>query len=89
MNGNCHGKYSATFIVASHVNWGQLIKERICSSGSKFFPLRVDPTLERFSCPGRVIGSHKNCLPLKNYELLPIHFKCGIVHNEKKSVVSG
>ena len=24
--------------------WGQLLKERICSWRSKFFPLRVDPT---------------------------------------------
>ena len=25
------------------LKWGLLIKERICSSRSKFFPLRVDP----------------------------------------------
>ena len=34
------------FMVVSHINWGQLIKERICSSESKFFLLRVDPFSE-------------------------------------------
>ena len=29
---------------------GQLLKKRICSSGSKFFPLRADPILEGL-CP--------------------------------------
>ena len=26
--------------------WGLLLKGRICSCGSKFFPLRVDPNFE-------------------------------------------
>ena len=44
------GSNSVIFIFASHMNWGHLIKERICSRWSKFFPLRVDPILERL-CP--------------------------------------
>ena len=31
------------FIVASHIYWGHLIKEKNCSHWSKVFPLRVDP----------------------------------------------
>ena len=33
-------------------NWGHLIKERICSLWSKFFPLRVYPMLGRLRPPG-------------------------------------
>ena len=33
------GSNSVSFIIASHINWGHLIKERICSHWSKFFPL--------------------------------------------------
>ena len=33
------GSNSVIFIIASHNNWGHLIKERICSHWSKFFPL--------------------------------------------------
>ena len=40
------GSKSAIFISASFLIRGQLFKERICSSRSKFFPLRVDPSLE-------------------------------------------
>ena len=56
---------SVIFIVASNVNWGHLIKERICSHWSKFFALRVDPILGRLS--GKQTGSHENCLPLKTW----------------------
>ena len=43
---------------------GQLLKERICSSRSRFFPVRLDPYLEAFSSPA-----------LKGYnELLP--YRC-------------
>ena len=38
-----------------------LSKERICSSWSKFFPLRVNPSLEG-QC--KQTGSHKSCCPL-------------------------
>ena len=47
------GSNSAIFIFASLLNGGQLIKERICSNRSKFFPLRVDPLLDRFILSGR------------------------------------
>ena len=43
------------------INGGQLFKERICSSRSKFFPLRVDPILEELCCPWKQSGSHKSC----------------------------
>ena len=39
---------------------GQLLKERICSFRSKFFPLRVDPTKE-------VKNKMAKLLPLKVY----------------------
>ena len=57
---------SVIFIVASHINFGRLRKERICSHWSKFFPLREDPILGRLS-PGKQTGSLKNCLPLKTW----------------------
>ena len=43
--GTLPGEATVISIVASRVNWGLLIKERICSYQSKFFPLRVDPIL--------------------------------------------
>ena len=44
---------STIFIFASLFHGGQLIKERICSSGSKFFPLKVAPFLEGLCHPGK------------------------------------
>ena len=38
---------------------GELLKERICSSRSKFFSLRVDSFLERFCYPGKQARSHE------------------------------
>ena len=60
------GSNSVIFIVASHINGGHLIKVKICSHRSKFFPLRVDPILGRLCPPGKQTGSHENCLPLKH-----------------------
>ena len=37
------GSNSAIFIFASLLHKGKLLEKRICSSRSKFFPLRVDP----------------------------------------------
>ena len=54
------------FSVAFPANCGQLLKERICSHWSKFFPLRVDSILGRLHLPGKQTGSLANCLPLKN-----------------------
>ena len=59
------GSNSVIFIVASRIKRGHLIKERICSRRSKFFPLRVDPIFGRLRPPGKHTGSHENCLPLK------------------------
>ena len=65
MNGyTLRGSNSVFFIIASHINWGHLIKERICSHRSKFFHLRVD----HFRTSGKQTGSQKeNCLPLKTW----------------------
>ena len=52
------------FIYASHLIRGQLLKKRICSFRSKFFPLRVDPILKGLLCPENQTGSHKSCFPL-------------------------
>ena len=41
------GEATVIFIVASNINGGHLIKKRICSNRSKFFPLREDPFLRR------------------------------------------
>ena len=37
---------STIFCFASLLNWGELLKERICSTRSKFFHLKVGPSLE-------------------------------------------
>ena len=69
---------SAVFIFASLLNGGQLLKERICSCGSKFFPLREDPIFAGHYHPGTQIGSHKSCFPLQNgrkHEDETIHLK--------------
>ena len=42
---------------------GQLFKERICSYWGKFFPVKVDLSLEIL--PWKQTGSHKSCLPLQ------------------------
>ena len=44
------GSNSAMSIFDSILNWGQLLKEKICSCRSNFFPLRVDPILEGLCC---------------------------------------
>ena len=45
-------------------NWGLLLKKRICSSGSKFFPLRVDPL--------NITGKHED-KGVASPESIPIH----------------
>ena len=42
------GSNSAIFIFASILNGSQLLKERICSTWSKFFLLKVDPLWKAF-----------------------------------------
>ena len=49
-------------IFASIFSGGQLLKERICSSRSKFFYLKVDP-FEGFHHQQKQMGIHKSCLP--------------------------
>ena len=43
---------------------GYLLKERICSFRSRFFPLRENSLLEGFCHPGKQTGNHKSCSPL-------------------------
>ena len=45
-----------------------LLKERICSKGSKLFPLRVDPTVER-DINGRVASPESVTIHLTDMEL--------------------
>ena len=45
---------------------GLPLKERICSSTSKSFPLRVYSLFEGLCLPEKQTGSHKSCSPLKN-----------------------
>ena len=58
------GEATLIFIFASYLIRGLLLKERICSPRSKFFPLRADPILKGLHCPEKQTGSHKNCFPL-------------------------
>ena len=51
------GINSVTFRFASFLNGGQLPKERICSLGSKLFPLRVNPFLEVLFKVGKKAGN--------------------------------
>ena len=71
------GSSSAGFLFAFFFNRGQLLKERICSSRSKFFPLRVDLLLKGFRCLWKQSGSHKSCSPLGKlvvkHQGVPIH----------------
>ena len=68
------GSNSIIFIVAAHINWGHLRKERICSRRSKFVPLWTDPFLGRLRPPGKQTGSRQNTLPLKTWKKLEIYF---------------
>ena len=61
------------YMYASLLSRNQLLMERICSYGSKFSPLRVDPILE-----GRRRGSHKSCFLYEmagKHDGVPIHLK--------------
>ena len=58
---------SVIFIVASQINYGHFIKERICSHQGRFLPLRVDIILGRLHPPGKQTGSHEYCLPLTTW----------------------
>ena len=57
------GKNSAIFKFAFLINGNELLKKRICSHRSKFFPLRVDPILEVFFIPKSKQKSKKKLLP--------------------------
>ena len=53
------------FNIAARLSRGLLLKERISSSASKFFPLRVDASFEGFQNPRMQTEAIKiNCLPL-------------------------
>ena len=58
------GEIIAIVIFVSLLNNGLLLKERICSHRSKFFPLSVDFIVEQLGHQGKQTGSHKSCLSL-------------------------
>ena len=45
-------------------NSGQLLKDTICSSSSKCFPLKEDLILEELRHPEKKTGIHESCSPL-------------------------
>ena len=49
------------------LNRGSFLKERICSTRSKFLSLRVEPILKGLLSPWKQTRSHKSCFPLYNY----------------------
>ena len=44
---------------------GQLLQEIICSTRSKFFPIKEDILLAKFHHPRKKTEFHKFCLPLE------------------------
>ena len=59
---------------ASFPNRGQLLKAKICSYRSKFFPLKVDPISERFSPPqNQERKSQKLSVLAKMAEIMVVH----------------
>ena len=70
----CHVHYD--HFVALLLNRVQLLKERICSQRSKFFPLRVGPIPEGFPCPGKQTRSHRSCFPSKEENMVVIYPHC-------------
>ena len=57
---------SSIFIFASFHSGRQLFKERICSNGSKFFPIIVDPIFEGIHLPEKLVGSQESCSLCEN-----------------------
>ena len=62
------GKVASCFYLVSCSIGGQLLwwGGRICSDGSMFIPLGVDPILKGLYCPGKHRGSLMGCFPLWN-----------------------
>ena len=59
---------ATVFIFASHLIGDQVLKKRICSPKSKFFPLTVYFILGSLYPPGKQTGSQENRLPLKKWQ---------------------
>ena len=70
------------FFVASHINWGHLIKERICFYQRKVFPLIEDLIFRGLHPPGKETGSHENGLSFEGMvekdRGVPIYLKPGL-----------
>ena len=58
------GDKSARIDFISLLKKGLLLKERICSLGSKFFPLRVDPFSDGDRCASKVNRELQKLSPL-------------------------
>ena len=56
----CTESSCLNFSVASLLNMGQLLEERICSSRNKLTPLRVDQLLEGFDGEAKVVSLCSN-----------------------------
>ena len=69
------------FFSASHLISGQLLKKRICSHRSKFFPLRVDPIkyFERAALSMKANRKSQKLFPfvkmIENHGVVLIHLK--------------
>ena len=61
------------FNSASILNGGKLLKQRICSSRSKFLPLRVDPFWNGSVVQEKVTEAVSLCKMAYKHVALPIH----------------
>ena len=68
-------KKYGTFKIKNLFQEDLFLKDRICSSGSRFFLFEIKYILERYYYPGKQAEGHKSCLPLENsrkcIELVP------------------
>ena len=68
---NLHDFLFASMNNKALTTWGLLLKERICSYRSKFFPLRVDPPIEGGKIEkGRVAFPEKVANHIKGVHLM-------------------
>ena len=60
------GRNSVIFIFATLQvpDWGKLLMKTVCSIGSKFFSLRVDPISDMLCLLVKETASHKSWFPL-------------------------
>ena len=64
--GTLSGESNSFFIFVSHLSRGQLLKKRVCSRRSKFFPLRVDDIMKGLHWSGKQTGRYRSYFPCKH-----------------------